>query len=465
MSQTSETTVSLAKPKRRIWRTFLSFILILVAVILAPLAVTTVFVVSQISDTQRYVDTVAPLAESAAIQTGVADRISDQVIELINVDELVNEAVAAITSGRDLPPRAVSGLEGLAAPIESGVDSFIRDKVTEIVQSESFVVAWREANQLGHSALVKLLSGDDLGALATENGALILNLNQVLAQVKTALLDAGFTRAEKIPETDAEFVLFQSDEIATVQSYYSGAQDVGYFLPIGTLIIALLGILAANRRRAAVAGLGLGILIVMLAVVFGLNFGRTAYIDALGGNVSVAAAGDSFDTITVFLFQGVRSLAVVGLVVFLAALVTSNLWFATVIRQQIIRGAGWVNNGLTQTGIPMAKIQPFCARQARWARIAVTIIAVLALSLPEYTKPSDVLWATFWLLVALFVIQVVATHRTDDDSEPRLREGGTGGASSSGGQAAELTDSSSVPAAMSSTGSAGSHSDSTTPAL
>ena len=404
------------KPRRKIWRSILSFVLIFIAVILAPLSVTTVFAVSQISDTERYVDTVAPLAESEAIQVAVADRISDQVIEAINVDELVEEAVTAITSGRDLPPRAESGLQGLAAPIESGVDSFIRDKVTEIVQSESFVVAWREANEIGHESLVKLLSGDDSGAVTAQDGALVLNLNEVLAQVKTALIDAGFTRAENIPETDAEFVLFQSDEIATVQSYYSAAQDVGYFLPIATVVLALLGILAANRRRVAVGGLGIGVFVVMLAVVLGLDFGRTAYIDALGGSVSVEAASDSFDTVTVFLFQGAGSLVLVGLALFLAALLTSNLQFARVIRQQIIKAAGWTNHGLTRLGISMAKLQPFWARNARWARVIVVVIAIVALWLPEYTKPSDVLWATFWLLVALFVIQVLATSRPQDEA-------------------------------------------------
>ncbi|MCH9815221.1 MAG: hypothetical protein K0U64_02055 [Actinomycetia bacterium] len=409
------------KPKRKIWRSILSFILILIAVILAPLSVTTVFAVSQISDTQRYVETVAPLAESEAIQTAVADRISDQVIEAINVDELVDEAVAAITSGRDLPPRVADGLAGLAAPIESGVDSFIREKVTEIVQSESFVVAWREANEIGHGELVKLLSGDDSGAVTAQDGALVLNLNQVLAQVKAALIDAGFTRAENIPETDAEFVLFQSDEIATVQSYYSAAQDVGYFLPIATVVIALLGILAANRRRVAVGALGLGVFVVMMAIVLGLDVARTAYIDALGTNISIAAASDSFDTVTVFLFQGVGALAVVGLVLFLAALLTSSLQFARVIRQQIIKAAGWTNQGLSRLGIPMARLQPFWARNARWARVIVVVVAIVALWLPEYTKPSDVLWATFWLLVALFVIQVLATSRPNAETETEQR--------------------------------------------
>src|SRR5437867_12904818 len=60
---------------RHIWRWSLAILLIVLGSLLAPLAVTAVWVNSQVSDTDRYVATLAPLPRDPALQRAVTDRV------------------------------------------------------------------------------------------------------------------------------------------------------------------------------------------------------------------------------------------------------------------------------------------------------------------------------------------------------------------------------------------------------
>src|SRR4051794_24083391 len=56
------------------WRAPTAAVLIVIGCILAPLAVTAVWANRQVSDTDRYVETVAPLAKDPAVQAAVATK-------------------------------------------------------------------------------------------------------------------------------------------------------------------------------------------------------------------------------------------------------------------------------------------------------------------------------------------------------------------------------------------------------
>ena len=64
---------------RQGWRTIVATLLIVVACLLAPLGVVAVWARNQVTNTDRYVATVTPLAKDPAIQQAVTDRITAQV--------------------------------------------------------------------------------------------------------------------------------------------------------------------------------------------------------------------------------------------------------------------------------------------------------------------------------------------------------------------------------------------------
>ena len=81
----------------------LAVALIVVGCMLAPLAGVAVWARNQVTNTDRYVRTVAPLASDPAIQQAVADQITSQIFTYLDVQGLTDQTVDALAQ-RDLPP-------------------------------------------------------------------------------------------------------------------------------------------------------------------------------------------------------------------------------------------------------------------------------------------------------------------------------------------------------------------------
>src|SRR5262245_31157560 len=111
-----ERQVEPARPPRRFWRWTLATVLIVLGSALSPLAVTAVWLKSEVSDTDRYVATVAPLAHDPALQSAVTDRITTEIFNRIDVTGLANQAADAL-SRQGVPPQVSTALHGLAQPI------------------------------------------------------------------------------------------------------------------------------------------------------------------------------------------------------------------------------------------------------------------------------------------------------------------------------------------------------------
>ena len=63
-------------PARQRWRTVVATLLIVIGCVLAPLSVVAIWSSNQVTDTDRYIATVSPLADEPAIQDAIADKIT-----------------------------------------------------------------------------------------------------------------------------------------------------------------------------------------------------------------------------------------------------------------------------------------------------------------------------------------------------------------------------------------------------
>ena len=101
---------------RQRWRSIVATLLIVVGCVLAPLSVAAIWTRNQVTNTERYVATVTPLASDPAIQNAIADQITAQVFTYIDVQGLTNQAVDALAE-RGLNPTLET-----AAPRPGGAD-------------------------------------------------------------------------------------------------------------------------------------------------------------------------------------------------------------------------------------------------------------------------------------------------------------------------------------------------------
>ena len=405
-------------PGRQRWRTIVAVLLIVIACVLAPLSVVAIWTRNQVTNTDRYVATVTPLASDPAVQQAITDQITAQVFTYIDIQALttqVTDALSARVEGRGLPPQAAAALQGLAGPIANGVQGFVRTQVERIVQSQAFEDAWVQANRVAHEALVKALTGEGGGAVTVENDTVILNLGPFIQTVKQQLVAQGFTLAERIPQVDKSFVLFQSEDITRARSAFNLLNTLGIWLPVLAIVLLVLGVYVAKDHRRALVGAALGVAVSMVVLALALTIFRSIYLDAVPASVLPHdAAAVLYDTIVRFLRLGLRTILVLGLVVAVGAFLTGQSVTAVKTRTGLANAIGW---GADRAGFSTGPVGAWVYANKRALRIGAVTLAALVLVFWGRPTGKVVLGLTLALLVVLAIIEFLGRRPAQEPAQ------------------------------------------------
>jgi hypothetical protein len=390
---------------RQRWRTMVATLCIVVACVLAPLSVVAIWTRNQVTNTDRYIATVSPLASDPAIQAAITDQITAQVFTYIDVQGLTSQAVDALAE-RGLTPALADQLRALAVPIANGVESFTRSQVARVVASDAFADAWVQANRVAHAELVAALTGEGGGAVTVENDTVSVNLAAFIQTVKARLVEAGFSIAARIPEVNASFVLFQSDDITRARSGFQLLNTLGVWLPVIALVLLGIGVYVAKDHRRALVGAALGVAVGMVVLALGLAVFRSVYLDAVPASVLPHdAAAVAYDTIVRFLRLGLRTVLVLALVVAAGAFLTGRSVTAVRARQGLTGAIGWVAGGAERAGLRTGRVGTWVGANKRALRIGAVVVAALALVFWDRPTGKVVLGLTLALLAALAIIE------------------------------------------------------------
>jgi len=392
------------------WRNVVAVLCIVLGGVLVPLSVASVWARAEVTDTNRYVDTVAPLASDPGVQAAVTAEISAQIFKYVDVQGLADQAFSQLGSRGVLPQVLTDQLKALEAPLVNGIKSFVTTQIGKFVASPAFQTAWIEANRTAHTQLVAVLSGNGSKTVSITNGKVSVQLAAVINAVKAQLVANGFGLAANIPDVNATFTIFSDPNITKVQTAYRLLNALGIWLPIIALALFALGIyLAPNHRRAFIwAGLAVFISAGLLAI--GLAIGRSAYLNALSSDVLPRdAAASIFDTVVRFLRDGIRNMVILGFVVAAGAFLIGPSVTATRTRELCVLGTGSVRNGVERLGLHLGGVTAWVAPRTRLLRVLCTAAAGLIFALWPYRTPSVAIWLTAILLIALFVIQFLAS--------------------------------------------------------
>jgi hypothetical protein len=387
---------------RQRWRTAVATLCIVVACVLAPLSVVAIWTRNQVTNTDRYVATVAPLADDPAIQQAIADQITAQVFRYIDVQGLTTQVVNAL-SERGVSPAVATQLQALSGPIANGLEGFTRTQVTNVVQSDAFADAWVQANRVAHAELVAALTGEGGGAVTVENDTVSVNLAAFIQVVKARLVERGFTLAERIPEVEASFVLFQSADITRARSAFNLLNTLGVWLPVLAIVLLVVGVYVAKDHRRALVGAAVGVAVSMVVLALGLAVFRSIYLDAVPASVLPHdAAAVLYDTIVRFLRLGLRTILVLALVVAAGAFLTGQSVTAVRTRQGLSDAIGWVSG---RAGVSTGPVGAWVEAHKKALRIGAVALACLVLVFWGRPTGKVVLGLTLALLVVLAVIE------------------------------------------------------------
>jgi len=406
-SPAAEAEAVTAGPTRGRRNTVAAVLVLILACLLAPVSVVAVWAKSQVFDTDRYVETVAPLAEDPAVQAMVTTRITNEIFSRVDVQGLTSDAISAVQSR--LPDDVGQNLQALSGVMANGIQNAVRDQIGNIVASQQFADAWAEANRAAHDELVATLSGQS-SALRIQGTTVSVQLATFVNAVKQRLEDRGFGLAERIPTINASFVILRSSDLPRLQRGFDTLNTLGLWLPFVTLALLALGVYLARDHRLALVGAGLGVAASMLLVGVGLAIARLAYLDAIPASVMPPnAAAAIFDEIVRFLREGIRAVGLAALVFAAGAFLLGPSRTATTVRRTSTSGAAAASRGLSSLGVRMLPVSQRVAPHTHAVRIGLVLVAFMAFLLPAYPTPTLVVWIAVLLLAALLVLQVLSS--------------------------------------------------------
>ncbi|WP_053759141.1 hypothetical protein [Streptomyces sp. AS58] len=383
-------------------------VLLLLALLLAPVSVVAVWLNEEVTDTDRYVQTVAPLAKDPSVQNAVTDRLTDRVVAEVDVDAVTKSLGDALAKA-GAPQAVVDKSQALSGPLRAAVTDVVHRIVNRVITSDFFAQAWDAANRRAHAAVVNVLTGSDKGALRAEGDTVKLDLGTVIDQVKQRLVDAGFEKASAIPSVDRQITLFQSDELSKAQAGMRLLDIVGTWLPVLTVVLAGLAVWTnpAHRTMLLVAGVGVAVMMVVLLVA--LAVARRLYLDAVPASTLPAdAAASIYDTFVRFLRDSTRTLLVVAVITALAAFLYGPSRVARGTRDLARRGTGAGGQALSRAGLRTGSAGRWLDTHRSWTNGIVIGGGVLALLLWNFPTVGAVALVVGLVLVVMAVLAVLA---------------------------------------------------------
>lgn len=383
-----------------------SLALVLGALLVVP-AVVASWARGVVTDTDRYLATVAPLADDPAVQRAVIARATGAITDAVRLDDRVGRLVDAV-AGLDVPPAVATTAQALRAPLVGAAEGVVHDAVESVVVSDAFGDVWREANRVAHAQLVGVLEGDpDAVAALDADGTLSVPLGPVVEVVRDRLVERGFTLAEALPAVDVGYPLLVSADLVRVQQAYRLLDVLAPVLVWVTLALLSAGVLLSRDRPRAVVVAG-GLLVAGgVALGLGLTVGRGLYLDAVVDLVRRPdAALAVYDHVVATLRVSGRVAVVLGALAVLAGAVTGRSTAAVALRRRLRTGASATLGGRTPGS---ARVVDAVAR-GRTVLVATVLVAgALALALRDRLTPGYVAAVGLGCLLLVAAVRVVAS--------------------------------------------------------
>jgi hypothetical protein len=382
------------------WRSGGAGVLIVVGLLLFALAITAVWLNRTIMDEDRWVATVAPLAQNVAIQDYVANKAATAIFSAVDVQSYVEQAL------KPLPQQA----QILAIPITSALQTVVREAANKFTHSEQFYTIWVEMNRIGHKAFIVAISDRQGGAITKSGGTVTLDVGVLVDKIKAALVDRGlgFVGNINVPVKNEQITLFQSSTLEQLGWAVKAMNTSALLLPLFALAALIGGVFLAVDRRKAILWLGGGLVLVTVLPLEGIYLAQAPFTDAvykLGGMPSAAAIA-AYQIVFRNLITAERFFAFVGLVIWVAALIAGPSKWATSLR-------GGFQHGLANIGPDwdFGGFGQWVFDHRTGVRGAGFVLALVVLLFAPVKSIATVLWLIVAVLVWLVLVEIFGRPR------------------------------------------------------
>ncbi len=382
-------------------RRVIAALLIIVASLLAPFAVGALWAERTITETDTFVETLAPLADDPAVQQAVATEVSTSLIDGIDAQARVSEALSRVNG----PLAGVRPDSAIAEAIASGINGAIQSGVTSYTQSDRFGDAWTAIATLLQEQFVRLLERDTADAAVTlEDGQIVLDTKVAVEKVQAQLVERGVPFADRLEVPGREVVLADSPNLQTA------ATALGIFLPVANwlwlvvLLMFVIGIMLWRPRARGVLWTGIGLTIGGALLYASLSLGQAELVSQAPADFADVLTSVS-TTMLRFLVNATLVMICLGIALAIAGWLAGATRSGRRVRDAIAGAAHRWGSPLADG--PVGRFTSDHPMLVPTLRALVLALGAAYLILVDRRSPSMILWTFGLMALGLLLVEII----------------------------------------------------------
>jgi hypothetical protein len=389
-----------------------AWVLVVLASLLIPISVISVWAIRTVTNTDQYVATLAPLARNPVIVDHLAQRATDELFSTHIVQRKVTAA---------LPAKA----KPIITPIVAQVHSYVYGLALKVFESPKFGQLWDGLNRRSHDAVIDVLTGKQspLTQKLEKGGGIVVNVTPALNNLINEANAKGVTLFNPLKpiltKGDSLGVsVVSKSQVSKFTGLFNAIVTLKWAVPIVALVLAILGIVIAVEHRKTLLRMAIGIALITLLLLAGLSAGRITFVNQAGHTFNRQVAGAVWDTMLRYLVTDLRWLLLVAVLFALGAWLSGPARYAVWIRSTVAKGGRWVatqGHELTAGAGRAAAGSDRVRRSGGWIqehlgglRIVGVAVAALFLVFGGNLTGSSLLIIVIVLAVYLGLLQLVA---------------------------------------------------------
>ena len=396
------------------WRAFFAALLITVGVLLAPVSVVAYWTKGYVNNTDQVVSSLAPLAKDPAVQAYLVDEIVTVVNDNVDIESITSDLFTGLQS-LDLPQGAKDALALLEKPAVQGIQGLIRSAASSIVTSDAFAQLWAQAVRVSQTQIVAALEGDPTSALVISGtGELGIQLGPIISEVKTELVNRGFTLAQNIPDVNRTIVVAQSDSLVQARTAYQLLNVLGFVLPLVSLGLIAIGILLARRRARALIWAGLTLAASMALLAAGVAVGRIVFVNSVApAYLPSDTAQALYDAVVPIINATALSVGLVGVTVAVVAYLAGPFRGSTIVRRTTVNTSARLRLAAADAGVTTGRFGDFLYHYRRLAHVLIGLAAAAVAIFWRPLTPPVIIWTAVLALLAVLLVELLQRPPTE----------------------------------------------------
>ncbi len=244
------------KAQRALWSRIAAGLL----AIILPLSTISFWAVYTVTNTDRWVATLQPLATNPTITNYIAEEGASTIVTQLNVENRIAKVLPGPASF-------------LATTITTQFQNTIARALGSALQSSAFQKLWEKENRFTHSTAVAILSGDENQNISKAR-KIVINVTPAITSAIDKLDAQGITFLDPLKKklnVDRVLALnlLNEKELQQAQRYFHLATTLEWLLPFLSLLLAALVVVLAKPRRQGFRRVSLVVLF-SSAVAYGL---------------------------------------------------------------------------------------------------------------------------------------------------------------------------------------------------